>query len=223
MNSGGDDGAPLELNDPILVERWAEPEFRDGSFPDDGESPLLRRLFASEEEFAFAGSGEEADDDRISRTRAKRSRRLRRMQRRGVAAKGAVGMPDADDIRSVEQMRDASLLPAESRPVPRKTVEGGSPRKPAVHREKGKSEFRTDGPVRKRAARISSVSRKVRRTASEIEATVAPAPEPKPLKVIRRRKAEEPKVFVTQPKSVPNAMMEGTVTERDDTDGSDSE
>jgi hypothetical protein len=31
----------------------------------------------------------------------------------------------------------------------------------------------------------------------------------KPLKVIRRRGEEAPKVFVTPPKSVPEAMMEG--------------
>jgi hypothetical protein len=34
-------------------------------------------------------------------------------------------------------------------------------------------------------------------------------PPPKPLKVIRRRRAEEPKIFETVPKSFPRAMLEG--------------
>lgn len=34
-------------------------------------------------------------------------------------------------------------------------------------------------------------------------------PPPKPLKVIRRRRAEEPKIFETAPKSFPRAMLEG--------------
>ncbi|MBI4964336.1 MAG: hypothetical protein HY913_13750 [Desulfomonile tiedjei] len=39
-------------------------------------------------------------------------------------------------------------------------------------------------------------------------APLQPAP-PKPLKVIRRRREEAPKIFETSPKSVPKAMLEG--------------
>ncbi|MEJ2715824.1 MAG: hypothetical protein P8182_01595 [Deltaproteobacteria bacterium] len=42
-----------------------------------------------------------------------------------------------------------------------------------------------------------------------LEPEAPPGPPPKPLKVIRRRRAEEPKVFETIPKAFPRAMLEG--------------
>jgi hypothetical protein len=42
-----------------------------------------------------------------------------------------------------------------------------------------------------------------------VEATPLEPAAPKPLKVIRRRKEEAPKIFETPPKTVPKAMLEG--------------
>jgi len=52
--------------------------------------------------------------------------------------------------------------------------------------------------------------RKARARSPKTEgAAIPPAPVAKPLKVIRRRREESPKVFETSPKSLPRAMLEG--------------
>ena len=231
MNTSGDYLALLELNDQLLTESHPELESQDGGFPHDSESRFLKRLCASEDEFARTSTVADLDDDRISRTRAKRARKLRRTLRRVVGAKIKARVPDTDRMGPAEPTHDVQPVIREARTLSRKAVQGATPDRqvapevPTVQRKRHMSEIRPKKHVPKRVARASGVSRKVRKLAKppKIETTGQPAPEPKPLKVIRRRKAEEPKVFVTQPKSIPDAMMEGTTKEKDETNGNNSE
>ncbi len=231
MNASGDDLTLLELNDQLLMESHPELDSQDGGFPHDSESRLLKRLSASEDEFSRTSTVADLDEDSISRTRAKRARKLRRMLRRGGGVKIAGRTQDTDRIGRAEPMRGLPQVTPEARSVPRKAVQGATPqspvrpKRPAAQRKKTTSEIRPRKAAPKRVARVSRVSRKLREPATppKTETTARPAPEPKPLKVIRRRKAEEPKVFVTQPKSIPDAMMEGTTTEKDGTSSNNSE
>lgn len=51
--------------------------------------------------------------------------------------------------------------------------------------------------------------RKRERRAPKVEEAAAPPPAPKPLKVIRRRKEEAPKVFETPPKEFSSTILRG--------------
>jgi hypothetical protein len=232
MNASGDDLALLELNDQLLTDSHPGLEPQDGGFPQDSESRLLKRLSASDDEFARTITVADLDDDRVSRTRAKRGRKLRRILRRVVGVKMKARVPDTDRMGPAEPTLDVQPVILQARSVSRKAVQGATPHRrvapevPAVQRKRDMSEIRPKKQVPKRVAQGSGVSRKGRKPAKKppkIETTVQPAPEPRPLKVIRRRKAEEPKVFVTQPKSIPDAMMEGITKEKDEPNSNNSE
>lgn len=57
--------------------------------------------------------------------------------------------------------------------------------------------------------RVIPPRQKRQRRAPKVEEAVAPSPAPKPLKVIRRRKEEAPKVFETPPREFPDAIFSG--------------
>lgn len=90
---------------------------------------------------------------------------------------------------------------AKSRPAKHKGAD--SDRRPAG----GKSAVERSADV---VVKVLPTPRKRERKPPKSEVLQPVDPTPKPLKVIRRRREEEPKVFETQPKTLPDAMLEGS-------------
>ncbi len=98
-------------------------------------------------------------------------------------------------------------------------IDGTGPREQATERYEpgpGPEPAVTPAPLVGKArspprALVKVLPTREKRTRKRPEMEVAPviAAVPKPLKVIRRRKQEEPKVFETAPRTVPRAMLEG--------------
>jgi len=98
---------------------------------------------------------------------------------------------------------EVAEVPVEPETPPQIVVEAPRPQPPA--------EKPREVPVR-----VIPPRQKRERRAPKVEETVAPPPAPKPLKVIRRRKEEAPKVFETPAKELSEVFLSGFRLRPDD-------
>jgi hypothetical protein len=122
---------------------------------------------------------------------------------RGIRVASRAQLPAVPTVVIVLELVEAPVEPETPKEV---MVEAPSPRPPAAK-------------PREVPVQVIPPRRKRERRAPKVEEAPAPPPTPKPLKVIRRRKEEAPKVFETPPKEFPEAILSGFHLRPDDDPG----